>query len=124
MSDDKAPLSDIRLSLGYIKPGEQYNKALFRGNVVIFICLVLLVAFLFTCYSKRDASNKLQDRDLMSFAILSGLVLALFALPINMYDGLNHYARGVYYVSRHPIYPFLMFLTVVLSINISPLFMS
>jgi protein-S-isoprenylcysteine O-methyltransferase Ste14 len=118
MSDGKAPLSDIRINLGYIKPGEQYNKPLFWGNVIIFISLVILVAFLFTCHNKRDASSNLQDRDLMYFAILSAVILGFFALPINIWDGLYYYRKGVYSVSRHPIYAFLLVLSGLLLISV------
>ena len=118
MSNSKAPLSDIRLNLGYIKPGEQYNKPLFWGNIIIFVILVCLVGFLFTCHNKRDASSSLQDRDLMYFSILSAVILGFFALPINIWDGLSRYRKGVYSVSRHPIYAFLIALSVLLLVSV------
>lgn len=118
MSDSNAPLSDIRIKLGYIKPGEQYNKPLFWGNVIIFTSLVILVSFLFTCHNKRDASSNLQDRDLMYFAILSAVILGFFALPINIWDGLSYHYRGVYTVSRHPIYAFLLVLSILLLVSV------
>ena len=118
MSSNKAPLSDIRLNLGYIKPGEQYNKPLFWGNIIIFVSLVCVVGFLFACHNKRDASSSLQDRDLMYFAILSAVILGFFALPINIWDGLSYYRKGVYSVSRHPIYAFLIALSILLLVSV------
>ena len=47
MSDGKAPLSDIRINLGYIKPGEQNNKLMFWGNILIIISLIIVVTLLF-----------------------------------------------------------------------------
>jgi len=118
MSSNKAPLSDIRLNLGYIKPGEQYNKPLFWGNIIIFVSLVCVVGFLFACHNKRDASSSLQDRDLMYFAILSAVILGFFALPINIWDGLSYRRKGVYSVSRHPIYAFLIALSILLLFSV------
>lgn len=118
MSDSKAPWSNTRIGLGYIKPGEQYNKPLFWGNVIIFTSLVILTAFLFTCHNKRDTNSSVQDRDLMYFAILSAVILGFFALPINIWDGLSYYRKGVYSVSRHPIYAFLLVLSILLLVSV------
>jgi len=118
MSDGTSTLDTMRLRLGYIKPGEQHNNFLFRGNVIIFICLVILVGVLFACHNKRDITSDSQEKELLAFGILSAVILGFFALPINIWDGMSYYRKGVYTVSKHPIYAFLIILAGLLLITV------
>lgn len=112
MSDSN--LDYVRLKLGYIKPGEQHNKFLFWGNIIIFTSLVVLVGVLFACHNKRDITSESQEKELLAFGILSAVILGFFALPINIWDGMSYHRKGVYTVSKHPMYAFLMILSILL----------
>lgn len=111
-------IDTIRLGLGYVKPGEQRNKLLFWGNLFIFIFLVILTGLLFTCHNKRNIKSESQDKELLAYSILAAVILGFFALPINIWDGMSYYRKGVYSISKHPIYAFLIALSFLLLFTI------
>lgn len=106
----------LRLGFGYIKPGEEKNNKLFFTNIFITASLATIVGVLFTCYNRRNTDDKYQDRDLLAMSITAAVILGLFIIPLNFFDGLNVFRYGYYQSTRHTIYTTIIVISLILLI--------